>query len=232
MGQIKKIWEHRKDLRSVLYSIFLNFHYLPFKQAIKLPILLYKPHLLDLKGKIILDGNVKYGMVRLGFPILSLFPNTGFVFENHGGTIVFKGRCLIGNNSAISIGEKGYLEIGDHFSATSFRLASYDKIVFGERCRLGWDCLIIDTDFHKLCKLAGGFSHGHAPIVIGSNNWFGNGCKIMKRTKTPNYCIVSAGTILTGPVDVPEYCIVGSRNEVVIKATGIWRNIDDDKIEY
>ena len=110
---IKKQWKNRRILRSILPSVYFNFHYLPFSQAIKMPILLYKPKLLKLKGDIkIGEGKIKFGMIRLGFPTVSLYPNTGIVYENHGGTIVFNGKCTIGNNSAISIGSKGCVEFG------------------------------------------------------------------------------------------------------------------------
>lgn len=172
-------------------------------------------------------------MVKLGFPTVSLYPNSGIAFENHGGTVVFNGKCHIGNNSAISIGKKGCVEFGDGFSATStFRMTSYDKVTFGDRVTFGWDALILDTDFHRLTKLSGGYSKGHAPVKIGSNNWFGNGCRVMKRTKTPDYCVVSAGTILSGEVDAPEYSVVGTEHNVIVKATGVWRNKDDDTISY
>lgn len=45
-----------KNLFRILYSLpktlYFNFHYLPFKQAIHLPILLYKPNLVKCSGKI------------------------------------------------------------------------------------------------------------------------------------------------------------------------------------
>ena len=234
MSKFNKIWQHRRDFRNIIQSIYFNFHYLPFKTAIRLPILLYKPKLLELQGNVkIGGGKVKYGMIRLGFPTVSLYPNTGITIENHGGTITFNGKFSIGNNSYISIGSKGVVEFGSNFSATTtFRLTSYDRIVFGERISFGWDILIMDTDFHKLTKQAGGYSRGHAPVVIGSNNWFGNGCRIMKRTQTPDYCVFSAGTVLSDKVDVPEYSVIGNEQKVVVKATGVWRNIDDDTITY
>lgn len=135
-----KIWNRRRDLRSLPYSIYFNFHYLPFRQAVKLPILLYKPKLLKLKGIVkIGGGKISTGMIRLGFPTVSLFPNSGITFENQGGSILFHGKCSIGNNSAISIGRKGFVEFGNDFkSTTSLRLTSYDKITFGDRVRLGW----------------------------------------------------------------------------------------------
>lgn len=235
MIKLNKIWKHRHDFRNIFQSLYFNFHYLPFKTAIKLPILLYKPKLLELQGsvKIVCEKEIKYGMIRLGFPTVSLYPDTGITIENHGGEIIFNGTCSIGNNSYISIGKKGKVEFGDKFIATTtFRLTSYDKIVFGERVIFGWDILVMDTDFHKLTKLSGGYSKGHASIFIGSNNWFGNGCKIMKRTQTPDYCVISAGTILSGKIDVPEYCVIGNEQKVVVKTAGVWRNIDDDSIDY
>lgn len=230
---IKKVWNNKWVLRSILPTIYFNLHYLPFGQAVKLPILLYKPKLLKMKGNVKIRGKVRYGMIRLGFPTVSLYPNSGIVYESHGGTIVFNGECIIGNNSAISIGTKAVVEFGDRFVAsTTLRLTSYHHISFGDRVRLGWETLVMDTDFHKLTKVSGGYSKGYAPVTIGSNNWFGNGCRIMKRTSTPDYCVVSAGTILSGPVSAPAYSIVGNDSHVVVKATGVWRNVDDDVIEY
>lgn len=178
-------------------------------------------------------GKMKFGMIRLGFPTVSLYPNPGIVYENHGGTITFNGECSIGNNSAISIGAKANVEFGDRFTATTtLRLTSYYKITIANCVTFGWDTLIMDTDFHKLTKVSGGYSKGYASISIGSNNWFGNGCRIMKRTTTPDYCVISAGTILSGPVSVPSYSVVGNDSHIVVKATGVWRNVDDDVIEY
>lgn len=233
MNKLKKIWNNRRLFRSILYSIYFNFHYLPFNEAIKFPILLYKPRLLKLKGSIKIESEIKFGMIRLGFPQVSLYPNSGIVFENHGGTIIFKGTCFVGNNSAISIGNKGFVEFGHDFkSTTTLRLASYNKIIIGDYASLGWDTLVMDTDFHKLTKLSGGYSRGYAPVYIGSNNWFGNGCKIMKRTQTPNFCVVQGGTILSGPISVPEYSVIGNDTHIIVKATGVWRNINDDIIDY
>ena len=113
---LKRVWRGRRILRYILHSVFFNFHYLPFHEAVKLPILLYKPKLLKLKGtiKIKQEDKIGFGMIRLGFPEVSLYPNTGIVFENYGGTVVFKGQCCIGNNSYLSIGPKAIVEICIH----------------------------------------------------------------------------------------------------------------------
>lgn len=234
LSLFKKIRKKKWIFRNILSSIYFNFHYLPFKQAIHLPILFYKPTFAKLKGKVIIDcDSVKMGMIQLGLMQCVLFPNNGFVFENNGGTIVFKGKTIIGNGSAISIGSKGYLEIGQNFRAsTQFRCTAYHKIVIGERCRFGWDCIIMDTDFHKLTKVSGGYSKGYGAIKIGSNNWFGTRCFVLKKTETSDYCVVSGGTRISGKFIFEKPSIIGSTSKVELLKEGYWRNVDDETIDY
>ena len=85
MSFLEKIWKRRSDLRSIFSSIYFNFKYLPFKQAVKLPILLYKPHFLKLKGKVVIDApKINTGMIRLGFHSVSVYPNSGITLELNG----------------------------------------------------------------------------------------------------------------------------------------------------
>ena len=89
MHLLIKIWNEKWILRSILVSIFFNLKYLPISQAIKLPILLYKPNLIKLKGRIKIESSqIKFGMIQLGRPIVPIFPNNGIIYENKGGTII------------------------------------------------------------------------------------------------------------------------------------------------
>ena len=220
-------------LRSLPHSIYFNFHYLPFRQAVRLPILLYKPRFLKLKGSVRIESeSFQIGMIRLGFPMVSLCPNSGIMIENHGGEILFKGRAGIGNASFISIGAKSTVEFGDYFQATALKLASYCGIKFASRVRFGWDCTVFDTDFHKLTKVNGwGYSKGYAPISIGPDSWIGMGTLVLKGTTLPDHCVVGARSTLIGKQDVPPYSVLGG-SPATLKKAGYWRNIEDDKIEY
>ena len=44
-----------KAVPYIFQTVYFNFHHLPFKQAIFLPIILYKPQLVSTKGKIIIE---------------------------------------------------------------------------------------------------------------------------------------------------------------------------------
>lgn len=230
---IKRLWKNRWVFRSLIKSIFFNFYYLPFKQAIKLPILLYKPHFISLKGKIIISSpSIKTGMILLGRRKVPIYPNSGIIYENNGGILEFKGTCDIGNNSAISVGEKAKVEIGDRFLAsTTLKLISCHHITFGEKVRVAWECTFMDTDFHAMKKINGGYTKGYAPIKIGNNNWFGTKCHIMKRTETPDYCTISATTLLNQKYDYPPYTVIGG-SPVKEIAHGVYRDVDDDTIDF
>ncbi|MFI3319818.1 MAG: hypothetical protein R3Y14_03470 [Rikenellaceae bacterium] len=104
--------------------------------------------------------------------------------------------------------------------------------MFGERVRIGWESLVMDTDMHRLTKVDGGYSKGYGDIIIGDNNWFGTKCTIFKNTVTPNYAIFASGSITNRRFDYPEYSLIGVSNKLEVKASGIWRDIDNDVIEY
>lgn len=56
MNIISKIKSRIWVISSIIPTIYFNFHYLPFKQAIKLPILLCKPTLLRCEGQVIINS--------------------------------------------------------------------------------------------------------------------------------------------------------------------------------
>lgn len=92
--------------------------------------------------------------------------------------------------------------------------------------------MFLDTDFHKMKKLNGGYTKGFGSIVIGERTWIGSKCVLLKNTNVPKYTTISAGTILNRKIDVPEYSVIGSENKIIIKSTGLYRDINDDTIEY
>lgn len=62
-----------KAVPYIFQTVYFNFHHLPFKQAIFLPIILYKPQLVSIKGKIIIDGEAFPGMIKLGLHGVSIY---------------------------------------------------------------------------------------------------------------------------------------------------------------
>lgn len=230
---ISKVRANKWIFRSLLFSIYFNFRYLPIKQAIKLPILLYKPHFLCCKGKIIIDSpSIKTGMICLGRFCVALYPNNGFTFENHGGCIIFKGRCSIGNNSVISVGHKGKIVFGENFIATTtLKLVSFHFIKFGNDVLCGWDCLFSDTDFHRLTLIdEKEFLRAFGKIEIGNNCWFAMRNIILKNTYVPENCVIAANSLLNKQYKESYVLLAGQPANV--KRKGVYRDKSNDNVDY
>lgn len=217
-------------LRAIISSFYFNFKYLPFHQAKKFPILMYKPYFMELKGKVIIESeNIYFGMIRMGFWNTLQYPNSGIVYENQGGTIVFKGKCKIGNASSISVGKKAYVEFGNDFCTNAaLKLLSVRSVVFGKFARLGWDTLIMDTGFHPLVLMESGKrTKPSSPIKIGDYNWLSSKCCVLHGVTTPERCIFGLGSILTKKIDCKPYSLLVGTPPKVVK-TGIYRDYDND----
>ena len=237
----KKIRRYLQKLRYIIPTLYFNFHYLPFRQAVRLPIVLYKPHLLACKGKIRLepeDGRIHHGMIRLGFRQVSLYPNNGITWEDKGGTTIFRGLCIIGNDSYVSFGPNTKVDFGHSFEARAgFKLASYERVTFNRFTSFGWGCLCMDTNFHPIYDMTTKeYKPISGPIVIGEYNWFGTGCKVMHSVITPERCIFGMGTVVTRGCVKQSYCVMGGSpvrilSENVMRDFGHGTTNDEDLLE-
>jgi Acetyltransferase (isoleucine patch superfamily) len=218
-------------LRSILASIPFCLRHLPLRQAVKLPILVYKPKYLSQKGRFVIDcPNVRFGMIRLGFLRCALYPNTGISFKNDG-RIVFKGTCCIGNDSYIVCGRQGKIVFGDDFrSKGCLRITSQCGVSFGKSTSVGWQTLIMDTNYHPLWDMEKKkFKRAFSPISIGDYNWIATQCLVMQGVVTPERCIFGARSIITHSGPFESYAVhCGSPLKVLTR--NVMRDYEHDHI--
>ena len=201
--------------------IWFNFHYLPFKQAIRLPIWLRKIRLLKSIGKIVIDSpKVFPGMIRLGSYSVSVYPDNGVCFENKG-ILVFKGRAGISNFSGISIAGGGKMIIGDNVTINASKLVCYSKICIEDNVMIGWESKILDCDLHHVVDFATKTKiPNKGPIMIGHHTWLCNNVTITKNVSIPPNTIVASHSVVNKSIDVPEYSLVAGI-PVVLKKSGV-----------
>ena len=218
--------------RAFFPSLLFNFRHLPWRQAIKLPILLYKPHILKQKGKITIDSdNVRFGMIKMGFPTSAIFPyHSGITIKNEG-ELAFKGRCYIGNDCYLVCGKQGRIEFGENFRVTAgLKMVSYCGISFGKETLIGWGCIIIDTNFHPLYDMEKKrFKKAFGKINIGDNNWFAAQVMVMPSVTTPEHCVFGAKTIVTRGGEYEPYCVHGG-SPIKVLSRNVMRIIGQDCI--
>lgn len=125
-----------------------------------------------------------------------------------GSKIHFKGRASIGGGARIYT--KGNLSIGDNFYLSlNSQLIAHDNISFGDDCTVGWDVLIMDTDFHRVIdNITGEVYPMTKPVFIGNHCWICNGCQLLKGTELPDDCIVGAMTLCNKKYDIPSHSLI------------------------
>lgn len=226
--------EKLRTLMALFPSLLFCLRYLPFRQAIRIPIILYKPHIYCWEGKVIIDfPKVRFGMIRLGLFITNQYPNSGISWYNKG-TVVFKGQVCIGANSSITVLRKeSYVEFGHQFiNSTTVRINCDYRIIFKNKVRIGWDVSIMDSSMHRLKDMNNKFlNRGYGEVVIGSNTWIASQCLISKGVQLPPFTIAGARSMINSHINgIPSYCLIAGIPAKLIKQ-GIWKDMDDDKIE-
>lgn len=197
MNVLKKIWKNRWILKSIIQSIYFNFHYLPYKQAFRLPILLYRPKFLKLQGSIAICGGVKTGMIIMGKFTSVHHPNNGVTLYIEGH-MTFMGKCKIGNDSYLAIKRTGDLRFGDNFQATAgLKIECAWLTEFSNNVLVGFDCWFMDNDMHQLSVCSGRQKpKPFGKIVIGEGCWLAFGSVILKNTVLPKKCVVGSNSLL------------------------------------
>lgn len=137
-----------------------------------------------------------------------------------GSTIVFMGSASIGGGARIYT--KGNLVFGDNFYLSlNSQIIAHDRIEFGRDCTVGWDSLIMDTDFHKVIDINSGKAFTMTkPIVIGNHCWICNNVQVLKGTELPEDVIVGSCSLLNKAYGIPSHSLLAG-NPASVRKTGI-----------
>lgn len=219
---------------SWLKSLYLNFAMLPFRQAIKLPIIVSRyTYFYSLPGRIELTSPPRFGMIRFGyFGEDVITPKDTRTLLQIEGVMRLAENVHFGNGVVIRIEPNASFEVETNVRISNrTKIICYDNVKICHDTRIAWECQIIDTTFHYMRNMNdNSVTELTKPIVIGAHNWIGNRCNIMKGAVIPNYTIVAAGSLCNKHYDFPQYSLIAGLPAKLIK-TGIYRCLDREEAE-
>lgn len=224
MRKFKKIVHY---IMSLPKTIYFNFKYFSFKDAVKLPIYVSNRVFLDkLHGNVTIDGNIKTGMIKIGFtePCLFDFKKQRTIWSIEG-QVVFKGKAIIGSGSKLCIDRPtGKIVFGENFVITAnTQIWSRKKITFGKNNLISWDNIIMDTDSHSIYDKNSNLKlNEDKEIVFGDNVWIGCRCTILKGSKIGNDTVISANTLLSKDYSEKHNIVLGGSPVVEKKSNLYW----------
>lgn len=207
-----------------LKTIYFNLKYLPFKKALKFPVLISNnTYLREVSGRIHFNCQVKFGLVKIGYGNVGIFDKkkSRTIWEVFGD-VTFCGCATIGHGSKISVGLEGVLIIGDNFKITAeTSIIAHNKIQFGNNCLLSWDTLLMDTDFHKIRNINGEIINKPKSIVVGDHVWIGCRSLILKGATIPNNTIIASNSMVNKELFAENF-IYGGNPVKCIKEIVSW----------
>ncbi|MCB0461783.1 MAG: transferase [Flavobacteriaceae bacterium] len=217
-----KIFKNKKGIKrkikfffsiNWLKTIYFNFKKFPFPIAKKLPVFFYgSVKFTSIDGKITIDAPIKTAMIGFGQQYEKPTRHIGIAEINLVGHLHFKGYAQFGKDCFILIAKNGYCEFGDMASIGSLgKIICYDKIIFGDYTRIGFESQVIDTNFHKMVDLK---TNQNLPmtanIILGNYNFISNRVTVLKGTKTPDNCTIASNSLcLKDYTDLSENCLIG-----------------------
>ena len=177
----------------------VNFACLPFRQAIKFPVVVTGKLIIDsLKGRIIINAPIEFGMINIGRDIdnmpIAACPARIFI----GGALVFNGHAIINQGTNVCVWESGRIEVGHCvIIASGILLKSACSIQIGDYTRLASGCFVMDTNVHAVKDVETGLiAKNFAPIIIGSHCWLTMNTSVTAGAVIPNFCITARGSFM------------------------------------
>lgn len=204
-----------------LKTIYFNLKYLPLKEAIKFPILISKNIILSkLNGNIEIKKN-STGMIKIGYDYgnIHIFDkkNTRGIWQVNGN-VIFKGSARLGFGSKICVKKNGVLVLGENFMITAKSSIVVSKtIMFGSNCLISWDCLFMDSDFHKIYDNTSTYINEPKPIIVGSKVWIGCRNLILKGSIIPDNSVIGSSSIINKKLLEPNSIYAGNPIQLVKK---------------
>ena len=184
----------RQQRINLIKTILFNFKALSFRQAIKLPIYIYKNTIIVSIGKIYIDSDkIHKGMIRIGKRNFFAGFKTQFI---NSGEIHFQGKFLV--ESGTCINNCGTMILGaESRFCEQCNILIVDKLTVKNSTNIAFETVIIDTEFHSIVNTYKGIvKKNYGEICIGAYNWIGNRSMIKKGTITDDYTIVSSLSML------------------------------------
>ena len=200
-----------KLLFYTIYSFFWGIRYLPFKIAIKIPILIH-PSVktkLENRSSILFPNRIWRAMCSIGFAGSIGRSNCKTLINiEHSGKLIIQGFSIFSKGARIII-DGGELNIGSNFfcNGDCFFFCN-KKIIIGKDNLYGWDVHFNTTDGHTF-YVNGKEKDNEANIIIGNHVWIGSNCIITKNTEIADNCVIAQNSLVTKIFSNPNYLIGG-----------------------
>lgn len=183
-----------------IHSLFFCLRYLPFKQAVKVPILVW--HDVKVKslhrGDIILTGEIKKATILLGFEgAKGRDTHPMYIHIKKGGHLYLGNNINIARGTSIVIESDSNVTIGNGFFCNgNCVFYSNRSIKIKDNCLFGWNIELNTTDGHTMIY-DGEEKPSSGDITLNEHVWVCSDCIISKNVTIAKDCVVGRRSLVT-----------------------------------
>lgn len=167
-----------------------------------------------MKGKIILPDDIHLAMVRLGYHTIATMDRSSthtILNLGKGAVLEFKGTAHIGMGSKINVSKNATLVLGNNFAISALSsINCYKRIIFGRDVQLSWDCLVMDSDSHKIYNKNNQQINEDKEIIVEDKTWIGCNCTVLKGSHIQPNTVIGANSMLCNK-KYPGNCILAGQ---------------------
>lgn len=207
-------------------SIYFCFRYLPFNQAIRIPILIaYDTSITQMGGVSINAEKISPAMIHIG-----MFDGSFDCGRNirttlqlqKGSKLIFNGRAAIARGAVIN--NAGVIEFGNNFSSNFGLFISCSKrIAFGNSCLLGWNNHFLDNNGHVIFDSIGNITSVPKEINIGNNVWITSETHFLSGSAIGDGCVVGYKSFVLRDFSNIEKCLIAGSPSKVLRENIMWK---------
>lgn len=159
----------------------------------------------------------------IGMPIVSKAPESTIEIGERCSIISAASETALGVNHSViirALRPRAQITIGDDVGISGAVICAAISVQIGERCLIGANVTIFDTDFHSLAALNRRYNKNPqdiraCPVRIGNNVFIGTGSIITKGVSVGDNSIIGAGSVVVN--DVPANVVAAGNPARVIR---------------
>jgi len=183
-----------------LNSLLFCLRYLPFKQAVKIPILVWPDVKINTlsRGDIIFTGEIKRATVLLGFVGAKGRDTHPMYISVEKGSHLYLGNDInLARGTRIVLSDNANMRISDGFFCNA-NCAFYSNrdITINEKCLFGWNIELNTTDGHKTI-VDGVENASSGPITLERHVWLCSDTIVSKNVYIAENCVVARRSVVT-----------------------------------
>ena len=205
------------NLLTFFYSLFFNIKYLPFKYAMRVPILISPKVKIErlCRGGIVFEYEPKYGDIRIGLNASrGYITKMSYLSISRDGRLTFRGRVKLSAGISIRI-DKGNLTFGAKtFVNGNCMFRCTKSIILGDELLVGWNVNFSTDDGHYIIE-NNKIKLKEKDINVGRHVWIASDTKIAKGVKISNDSVVAQNSLVTSQFFESNILIAGIPAKIV-----------------